>query len=136
MDSFSAPNFVPTPKSKKLESFNLISMVDVIFILLIFFLLSASFLPPAMKVNLPHADTGSNMPTKKIITLAISKDGNYYLEKNKMELDQISNYIQHKMNKDSALIIHSDKNSRFDHFIQLLDVLRKHNIENFSIGHQ
>ena len=132
----SAESFVAPPKTKNTEGFNLISMVDVMFILLIFFLLSASFLPSAMKVSLPHADTGSNMTTKKSVIVTISKDGNYYLDKNKMELDQISSYIQNKMSQDAALVIHSDKRSLFDHFIQLLDVLRTHNVESFSIGHQ
>ena len=66
-------------KREKLD-ITLISMIDVLFVLLLFFMVSTTFNNHTqIKVQLPEADGGEAEQSPQMVTLTIDADGNYYL---------------------------------------------------------
>lgn len=67
-------------KREKLD-ITLISMIDVLFVLLLFFMVSTTFNQHSqVKITLPEADGAESEETPKMVTLTIDADGLYYLE--------------------------------------------------------
>lgn len=68
-------------RSKVSAEFNLSSLTDIVFLLLIFFMLTSSLASPNIK-NLQRPKSNSKTPSPQNISLSITKDGEYYLESN------------------------------------------------------
>jgi biopolymer transport protein ExbD len=68
-------------RSKVSAEFNLSSLTDIVFLLLIFFMLTSSLASPNVK-NLQRPKSNSKTPSPQNISLSITKDGEYYLESN------------------------------------------------------
>ncbi len=61
---------------KPLTSFNTISLTDIIFLLLVFFLLSSTFvLQPGIKVALPVTTNRPDISSEKSVVVSIAKEG-------------------------------------------------------------
>ncbi|MCD6308817.1 MAG: biopolymer transporter ExbD, partial [Candidatus Latescibacteria bacterium] len=60
---------------ESITSFNAISLTDIIFLLLVFFLLSSTFvLQPGIKVELPATTTNPDISSEKSIVLSMTKE--------------------------------------------------------------
>jgi biopolymer transport protein ExbD len=66
-------------RSKVSAEFNLSSLTDIVFLLLIFFMLTSSLASPNVK-NLQRPKSNSKTPSPQNIALSITKEGEYYLE--------------------------------------------------------
>lgn len=116
------------PSHKKKTSINIIPMIDVIFFLLVFFMLFTSFRtnPYGMEMNLPEAVT-STEESKENTVINISEDGNFYLNDEEMSVSEIAATTRNLFDKEEseAVIINADRDSRYNSIIQLMDSLRE-----------
>lgn len=87
-------------KLKVADSFSMASMTDVIFLLLIFFLISSTMvMPNVIKVTLPSASSQESLENQKHVRIIIAEDGSYYLGIDKAQeeptsLEQIAQTLQ------------------------------------------
>lgn len=87
-------------KLKVADGFSMASMTDVIFLLLIFFLISSTMvMPNVIKVTLPSASSEQSMEAQKHVRIIITESGVYYLGIDKAEeepssLEQIAQTLQ------------------------------------------
>ncbi|MFW6309396.1 MAG: ExbD/TolR family protein [bacterium] len=116
------------PSHKKKTSINIIPMIDVIFFLLVFFMLFTSFRtnPYGMEMNLPEAVT-STEESKENTVINISEDGDFYLNDEEMSVSEIAATTRNLFDKEEseAVIINADRDSRYNSIIQLMDSLRE-----------
>lgn len=76
-------------KNQVLSNFNAAPMNDIIFFLLLFFLLTSSFaIPSFLKVSLAKADSGEKV-VKQTIAITITADNKYYIDANEISSDKI-----------------------------------------------
>jgi biopolymer transport protein ExbD len=98
-------------KSKhKIEAaFSMSSMTDVIFLLLIFFMLTASFITPSgLPVNLPTSKS-SNIVMQKV-SVTISKDLQYYVNDKKISSNRLEMELRNSFEgKEGLVVLHCDK---------------------------
>ena len=81
-------------RSKVNPNFNMSSLTDIIFLLLIFFMLTSSLVSPnALDLILPGKKTSPPPPTAKNKTVAINADGGYTLNGAPISLDGIKNQM-------------------------------------------
>jgi biopolymer transport protein ExbD len=81
-------------RSKVNPNFNMSSLTDIIFLLLIFFMLTSSLVSPnALDLILPGKKTSPPPPTAKNKTVAITADGNYTLNGSPVSLDGVRNQM-------------------------------------------
>ena len=118
-----------------MTSFNTISLTDIIFLLLVFFLLSSTFvLQPGIKVQLPKT-TNSDISSEKSIVISLTKEGTVYLNDelvNRVELG--ARLRQMVLNVGNPIIaLRSDKASTIENLIEIMDIAKTAGGERFMI---
>ncbi len=85
-------------RSKASVEFSMSSMTDLIFLLLIFFMITASFVTPsALNLTLPQAS--KKVVTNPTVTIEIDKNLDYYFKGKKITLDQLTPILQSNKSK-------------------------------------
>jgi len=114
---------------------NMLPMIDVIFAILTFFVISSLYLTrvETIQVNLPSAKTSSTTQDKPII-VSIDRNNNIYVDKLNLELEQIVDEIYKRinLNQQASIIIAADIKVSYGIVVEILDQLRT--IDNIKIG--
>lgn len=111
---------------------DLTPLIDVIFMLVIFFILTMSFTSPVIDLTLPNSKVATVSREKNPdIKICISKDGNFYYQKKSISLIQIKELLDKQ--KDSYLNIYADKEAKFQSFIEIVDIAKEKRSGKFSI---
>ncbi|ADQ14696.1 ExbD/TolR family protein [Halanaerobium hydrogeniformans] len=123
---------------KKKSSINIIPMVDVIFFLLVFFMLFTTFRtnPQGIDMQLPTAVTATDQSETNFI-VEIDADGSYYFEGETLTLAQIISEAELR-NQDNegqlTIIISADKETRYDNVVALIDQMRDAGIYRLALA--
>ena len=117
------------------EGINIVPMIDVIFAILTFFIISSLDLIrlESIPVNLPKAST-SKLVQDKPLVLTIDRENNIFLENKPIDpallVDQIKNVISNK--STDILVISADKEIAYGEVVDVIDQIRS--IEKLRIG--
>ena len=114
------------PENKVDPAFNMSSMTDMIFLLLIFFMLTSNFVTPsALPVEQPTSKAASKVMPK--ITVIVTKDGQYYINENNMPLefleDELKSLLQGEEN--GTVVISIDKDAPTQYFVNVAGIAAK-----------
>ncbi|UCH82741.1 MAG: biopolymer transporter ExbD [Candidatus Latescibacterota bacterium] len=92
-----------------LSEINITSLVDVMMVLLIIFMLTAPFIQAGIKVRLPKAKSTVIKETEGLI-LAISKEGDVYINNDKVEMDQLAESLRNlKVAGEERVFVRADQ---------------------------
>ncbi|MBX7491315.1 TonB system transport protein ExbD [Helicobacter turcicus] len=121
-------------KAQKNEGLNIIPFIDIILVLLAMVLSISTFIAHGeIKLELPKTDSSTQASDKKDkIQIAINAENLFFLNGQESSLQEIQTKLD-STQKTTAIELKSDKNARFDGFIQIIDILRKNHHENFQI---
>lgn len=122
--------------SLKKPDISMTPLIDMVFILLIFFVVTTTFTKETgIVVNKAKATT-SQLINKNLFVVAVGKDGAFWYNSTTYELQQIIPIIisEYQKNSELNIVIVPDKDGRVEPLISLLDALRAKNITRFSIG--
>ncbi|MEW5766739.1 MAG: biopolymer transporter ExbD [bacterium] len=111
-------------------------LIDVVFLLLIFFLLSSSFImQPGIKVKLPEATT-DDIKTKKDIFVTIARDDTYFLNEESISLAALPDKLRVLAAKeaDQLLIIKADREVKHGRVVEVMDIAKKAGIDRLAIA--
>ena len=116
--------------------FSTISLTDIVLLLLIFFLLTSSFVvQPGIKVKLPKAASGQQDDSDKIF-LTVTKSEQIYLNNksiNRRDLGtQLRQLLQEK--EDKLVVIRADKDLSLEATIEIVDTAKLAGAERFMIA--
>lgn len=114
---------------------NLVPMIDVIFSILAFFIISTLFLVPSegLDVNLPEASTSAEQ-TQTALTIGIDATGTIYFEQRVMTLEDLLTTIQAQVNNPTAnnatsrqnlVVIQADQAVNHGRVVEVMDQLRQ-----------
>lgn len=114
--------------NKPLSTFSLAGLADIVFLLLIFFLLTSSFIPQfGIQVNLPRTD--SSVPTDaQYITVAVTSDGTYFVEQSEVSRGQLLDAIRGSLNGRTTLVLRADEESTVGQFARVAIIARTLNL--------
>jgi biopolymer transport protein ExbD len=115
---------------------NLTPMLDVVFIMLIFFIVTASFVKESgIDVNRPDAAT-SERKEKGNILVAISAEGQIWIDRRQVDPRALRANIErmHAENPHGAVIIQADQESKNKLLVQVMDAARLAGVKNVSIA--
>tara|TARA_Y100001933_G_scaffold139386_1_gene138210 strand:- start:261 stop:662 length:402 start_codon:yes stop_codon:yes gene_type:complete len=117
---------------------NILPMIDVIFAILTFFIISSLYLIKleTIPLNLPSAST-SSISKDEFINVSISNNKKIFLNNQEISLDKLNQELQ-KINieKNKKVIISGDKNVNYGKIVEVLDELRKINSLKIAISTQ
>ena len=109
-------------------------LIDVIFLLLIFFMLTSSFVSqPGIPVNLPKALTGQMLKQKKIV-LTITKDNVFYLDNQKMDMKELKVELKKMAKSNEAVYIRGDEQVTLGSIAEVWDLCRELGISQTNIA--
>lgn len=110
-------------RNKASSAFNMASLTDIIFLLLIFFVINSE-MPNALKLILPNAS--GKTPASKSITVALSNDLQYVVNSQNVPFDQVKSTLQSEINKSSSteptVVLKIDKDVSLERTVELLDI--------------
>jgi len=124
-----------TVKSKTL-TLNMTSLIDVLFILIIFFAVSSTFLEqPGIELNLPEAESSETYTTQKIIIYA-DKDKNLFLNDQLISTNTLVEEIKKlgTLSEESSIVLKADQEVDHGDIIKIMDILRTNNIYKIIIS--
>jgi biopolymer transport protein ExbD len=120
-------------KLKKYDSINVIPFIDVLLVLLAIVLLTSTFITRGIiPISLPNSNNADNLKPDKEIILVIQENGDLFIEDRLETLENIEKIVL-QSSKETPIHINTDKNSKFESFVLVLDMLKKHNYSNVSI---
>ena len=120
----------------RLSTFSPVSLADVILLLLIFFLLTSTYvLEPSIRVKLPRAYT-SDVISRKDILVTITTEGRLFLNDREVPLQDFSTELEKllKESEEKIVIIRADKSVTVDKLVQIMDIGRGVGGEKFLIA--
>ena len=120
------------------EEIEMTPMLDVVFILLIFFIVTASFVKEAgIDVNRPEAATAVKKERANIL-VAISDKGDIWINKRKVDIRSVQANIERLKaeNPQGTVVIQADKKSTTDTLIKVMDSARAAGVFDVSIAAQ
>ena len=118
-------------RKRKRPSINITSLIDVVFLLLIFFMVSTTFAEhPGIKLELPTAGTAE--PTKlEPLTLAIDKNGRMFLNDVPIKESALRTRLEAAAGKpDTTLVLRADKNVPYGYVVRAMDITRQSGIRH------
>lgn len=121
-------------KRREKLSTDLTPLVDVIFILLIFFIVTSVFKKDelALILDLPSSNAKESQIEQKEITIELSETKIAYKGK-EIELDDLNLALRLIKNRNDAIILRIDKNVKYERVVKLLDLLQAHNLNNLAL---
>ena len=115
---------------------NLTPMLDVVFIMLIFFIVTATFIKQAgIDVFRPEAITGEQKPTVSVL-VAISGNGDIWIDKKRVDVNSVRAHIErlHAENPKGGLVIQADRDAKNEKLIAVLNAARAAGLTQVAIS--
>ncbi|MFT5139586.1 MAG: biopolymer transport protein ExbD [Lysobacterales bacterium] len=117
---------------------NITPMLDVVFIMLIFFIVTATFVKESgIDVNRPDAATATKQEKANIL-IAIAANNTIWIDRRQIDIRSVRPNIErlHAENPQGTIVIQADKESKTDTLIQVMDASRQAGVYNVSIAAQ
>ncbi len=115
---------------------NLTPMLDVVFIMLIFFIVTATFIKQAgIDVLRPEAQTSEQKPTVSVL-VAIGEGGDIWIDKKKVDVNAVRAHIErlHAENPKGGLVIQADRQAKYELLKAVLSAARAAGLTEVAIS--
>ena len=118
-------------RNKVNPNFNMSSMTDIVFLLLIFFMI-ASTLVSAEAIDLLLPKSSSKTTQTKSISVSVDKDVNYYIDMQQVEKDNLETELLAKLGtqEEPVITIRSDQDVEMKHVVFIMDIANKNKIKS------
>lgn len=119
---------------KRFDEINVIPFIDIMLVLLVMVLTTATFVNQGIiPVDLPSAKAKKqDQENKKELTIYIDAKGEMFFEKQKVDLKILEEKLS-STSRDQVIVLRSDKESRFQDFVAVMDILKRLNHEQLYI---
>ncbi|MCG6871491.1 MAG: biopolymer transporter ExbD [Gammaproteobacteria bacterium] len=115
---------------------NITPMLDIVFIMLIFFIVTTSFVKETgIDINRPSANTAEKKPRGNVL-IAINSNGEIWIAKRRVELRSVRANVErlHAENPEGSVVILADKDSKNGTLVEVMDQVRLAGVKNVSIA--
>ncbi|MGL2767406.1 TonB system transport protein ExbD [Helicobacter pylori] len=120
------------------DGLNVVPFIDIMLVLLVIVLSISTFIAQGkIKVSLPNAKNAekSQPNDQKVVVISVDEHDNIFVDDKPTNLEALSAVVK-QTDPKTLIDLKSDKSSRFETFISIMDILKEHNHENFSISTQ
>lgn len=112
-------------------------MIDVVFLLLIFFMLSTTFIvKPGINISLPKSSAEEIRKQKEEIEISISREGGFYLDGDKVDLETLKERFINaaKTSIESVVIINADEKASHGDVVAIMDMAKESGITKLAVA--
>lgn len=124
------------PRNKRLVHFSMASMSDLVFLLLIFFMLTSTLVAPnAIKLLLPQSS--SKTLAKQTVTVYINDRLEYFVEDQRVSTSELEPLISSRLagQVDGAVVLRADQSVAIQHIVDVIDAVNKIN-DRYNTHHK
>jgi biopolymer transport protein ExbD len=115
---------------------NIAPLIDIVFLLLIFFVLSSHFVShKGFKIKLPKAVSAQTQKNEQVMVF-IDKEGGIYLNDSEVRIDQLKSLIRSELNKTNSktVVIKADEDVSLGLAVKVMDVAKEANADGLVIS--
>ena len=106
------------------QEMNLTNMIDIVFSILIVFIISAQLMSQGVKVDLPKAEAPT-MEQEKLLKVSITKDEEIYIADMQVDFGSFNNVFKSLWNGDMAVVINSDEDVHYGLVMKVVTQVQK-----------
>ncbi|WP_282778100.1 ExbD/TolR family protein [Phaeodactylibacter xiamenensis] len=117
-------------RSKVSAEFSMSSLTDIIFLLLIFFMLTSSLVAPnALNLKLPSSSRSSTPSSSQVEDVRISRSGNYFLDNRRRSLGDMEKEIR-RISRSSkpSITISPEEGTPTEHVVAIMDLAMRYKV--------
>ena len=129
-------NAISTAVQEEESEINITPMLDVVFILLIFFIVTANFIKePGLEINRPDSET-SEITENAAILIAIGAAGEIYMDGRRIDVRQVKANVIRLIaeNPQGSVVIQADVKSTAEKIVAVMDEVREAGVVDISIA--
>ena len=118
-------------------SIELTPLVDVIFLLLVFFMLASTFANPAIKMVLPKATTEDKV-SKKAVIVSLDANGQLFVNDQMTSLEMYPALLKDAVQRSNVSSIHikGDQSTPYSLFMNVIDLTKQAGIDQINLIHE
>lgn len=112
-------------RNKINPGFSMASMTDIVFLLLIFFMITSTLIAPnALKLLLPQSR--HQTMAKPITTISITRDFEFFIETTQVEFSQIEGILRQRLanEEDPTISLHVDKSVPMEQVVRVMNIAK------------
>ena len=119
----------------KKEPLNIVPFIDIMLALLAMVLSISTFIAKGeIQINLPQSESSQASGEKeKPILVQVNAEGEFYWDGQSVSVENLEDKVK-ALNSNDRVLMRIDKESKFDSFVQVIDLFKKYNHENFAIA--
>ncbi len=123
-------------RKKKTISLDIAPLLDVMFMLLLFFLLTSTFMKPSMSLNLPEASNSEKLQKQDII-ITLDKNGNKTVNSHPVSTAGMIAFLRkaEANSKEVRVIFYGHEDVPYKAVVDIIDSVKKAGIKNINIAH-
>ena len=115
---------------------NLIPMIDVVFQLVVFFMVSSTFvMTPGIALDLPESTSSESVVLNRLVVTVVS-DNEIYLNRDRVTLEQLNQRLQAMTTDEEgtlSAVIEGDRSVPYELLVNVLDVLRRNDYRGIAL---
>ncbi|MGM0614656.1 MAG: ExbD/TolR family protein [Pseudomonadota bacterium] len=113
---------------------NLTPMLDVVFIMLIFFIVTTSFIKESgVEIERPEASAATPRPDAQVL-VAITPEGAVWVDGKAVDVHRIGQQVAGMLSDDGAVVIQADRASTTGLLIEVMDRLKQAGVEQVAVA--
>lgn len=118
-------------RNKVTPEFNMSSMTDIVFLLLVFFMI-ASTLVSANAIDLLLPKSGGKTTQSKSLSVSITKDLDYYVDSEKVAKNKLETYILGKIGdlEKPSIVLRAEETVELKDFVYVMDIANRNKIKS------
>lgn len=110
---------------KRFDEINVIPFIDIMLVLLVMVLTTATFIKQGViPVDLPEAKASEKQDEKKEVSVYVNDKGEMFFDKEKVDLKLLEEKLS-SISKEQTVVLRSDKESKFQDFVSVMDILKR-----------
>ena len=116
------------------DGLNIVPFIDVMLVLLAIVLSISTFIAQGnIPIDLPSSESAQQDKEEKKVSVVIDKDTRFFIDDVEMNEDELKQKLN-DIDQKTLVELRSDKNSKFDSFVKVVDILKEKGHENFAIS--
>ena len=112
-------------RNKVSNAFSMSGMTDIVFLLLIFFMLTSTLIVDnALKLSLPQST--NQVSEKPVITVSITKDLEFYVEKTKVTVNELESVLKNKLDFriEPTISLYADRSVPLEQVVKVMNIAK------------